>query len=225
MSVVGLTLGKAAKAIRPAIASAARAATRATTCDGGRERSYQAKPARRTAPRIRKLVSSQLIGPPPRRGAAAAPCSGVTTPGRSRTRATSVAKYQPPERTSAAGPSAITTPSPSRTTRSANSEANSTSWVATTTPAPRPAMAPISSTSSSLRPRSMPRVGSSSATRPGSSSPSICPARAIASASRCRSPPERSRGSASTACSSPTTRSAASPASPGSSSPTRSRTR
>src|SRR5512146_1373451 len=60
MSVVGFTLGKAAKAIRPAIASAARAATRATTCDGGRERSYQAKPARRTAPRMRKLVSSQL---------------------------------------------------------------------------------------------------------------------------------------------------------------------
>ena len=45
MSVVGLTLGKAAKAIRPAIASAASAATRATTCAGGRERSYQAKPA------------------------------------------------------------------------------------------------------------------------------------------------------------------------------------
>ena len=52
MSVVGLTLGKAAKAMRPAIASAASAATRATTCDGGRERSYQAKPASMTAPRI-----------------------------------------------------------------------------------------------------------------------------------------------------------------------------
>ena len=35
-------------------------------------------------------------------------------------RATSVAKYQPPERISAAGPSAITTPSPSSTTRWAN---------------------------------------------------------------------------------------------------------
>ena len=57
----------------------------------------------------------------------------------------------------------------------------------------------------------MPRVGSSRATSPGSSSPSIRPASAIASASRWRSPPERSRGSASTACSRPTTRSAASP--------------
>ncbi len=44
----------------------------------------------------------------------------------------------------------------------------------------------------------MPRVGSSRATRPGSSSPSIRPASAIASANRCRSPPERSRGSLST---------------------------
>src|ERR1044072_3249654 len=64
MSVVGLTLGKAAKAIRPAIASAARAATSATTCAVGRERSYQAKPPIRTAARIRKLASSQLPSPP-----------------------------------------------------------------------------------------------------------------------------------------------------------------
>src|SRR4051812_32503795 len=64
MSVVGLTLGKAAKATRPAIASAASAATRATTCAGGRERSYQPKPASRTAARIKKLTSCQLILPP-----------------------------------------------------------------------------------------------------------------------------------------------------------------
>ncbi len=51
------------------------------------------------------------------RSSAAAPCSAVITPGRSRMRATSVAKYQPPERISAALPSAITTPSPSSTTR------------------------------------------------------------------------------------------------------------
>ena len=55
--------------MRPAIASAASAATRATTCDGGRERSYQAKPASRTAPRIRKLASCQLIASPPIAGA------------------------------------------------------------------------------------------------------------------------------------------------------------
>ena len=52
---------------------------------------------------------------------------GVTTPGRSSIRATSVAKYQPPERISAARPSAITAPSPSSTTRSAKAAANSTS--------------------------------------------------------------------------------------------------
>ena len=63
--------------------------------------------------------------------------------------------------------------------------------------------------------------GSARRGRPGPAarSPSIRPASAIASASRWRSPPERSRGSASTACSKPTIFSAASPASPGSSSP------
>ena len=100
MSVVGLTLGKAAKAIRPAIASAASAATRATTCDGGRERSYQAKPASRTRAEDQEAGQLPAHQPSPPRRAAAAPCSGVTTPGRSRTRATSVAKYQPPERIS-----------------------------------------------------------------------------------------------------------------------------
>src|SRR5829696_8083501 len=61
MSVVGLTFGIAAKATRPAIASAASRATIATTCAAGRERSYQAKPASRTAPRMRKLAVSQDI--------------------------------------------------------------------------------------------------------------------------------------------------------------------
>src|SRR5262249_18971079 len=64
MSVVGLTLGKAAKAIRPAIASAASTATRARTWAGGRERSYQAKPPSSTAPTIRKLTSCQLTASP-----------------------------------------------------------------------------------------------------------------------------------------------------------------
>ncbi len=65
MSVVGFMLGKAAKAMRPAIAIAARAATSATTCAGGRERSYQAKPPRITAPTMRKLAASQVTVPPP----------------------------------------------------------------------------------------------------------------------------------------------------------------
>ena len=79
MSVVGLTLGKAANAIRPAIASAASAATRATTWDGGRERSYQANPASEDAAEdqeARQLPAHENSSP--RR---AAPCSGVTTPG------------------------------------------------------------------------------------------------------------------------------------------------
>src|SRR3954451_3275063 len=62
MSVVGFTFGKAAKATRPAIASAASRATKATTWAGGRERSYQAKPASSTVPRIRRLATSQVIG-------------------------------------------------------------------------------------------------------------------------------------------------------------------
>ena len=65
MSVVGLTLGKAAKAIRPTIASAVSAATSATICEGGRERSYQAKPATITPATIRKLPSCQLIARAP----------------------------------------------------------------------------------------------------------------------------------------------------------------
>ena len=45
MSVVGLTFGSGANAIRPSAASAASVATSASTFDDGCERSYQAKPA------------------------------------------------------------------------------------------------------------------------------------------------------------------------------------
>ena len=84
--------------------------------------------------------------------------------------------------------------------------ANSTSWVATTTAgaAAGEALDQLDEVvacgrgPSRASARREPRV-------PAAASPSIRPARAIASASRCRSPPERSRGSASTACSSPTT--------------------
>src|SRR6185312_2099889 len=194
--------------------------------DGGEDQETDQLPAHPPAPRASELFRHiwrlKSEARPPRR---AAPGSWVTTPGTSRTRATSVAKYQPPERMSALGPSAITIPSPRRTTRSANSAANSTSWVAIKIAAPCAARRSTSAWRSSLRPRSMPRVGSSRATRPGTPSPSRRPARVIARARRWRSPPERSRGSASIACSMPTARSAARPASPGSSSPTRSRTR
>ena len=59
---------------------------------------------------------------------------------------------------------------------------------------------------------------------PGTAPPSARPAMTMARASLWRSPPERSRGSASVAQSSPVAASAARPASPGSSAPTRSRT-
>ena len=51
MSVVATTFGIGVKTSRPATASAASAATRATMRAGGRERSYQAKPPTRTAAR------------------------------------------------------------------------------------------------------------------------------------------------------------------------------
>src|SRR3954466_8625046 len=44
MSVLGTTFGIGEKATRPATEIAARAATRATIWEGGRERSYQANP-------------------------------------------------------------------------------------------------------------------------------------------------------------------------------------
>ena len=112
-------------------------------------------------------------------------------------------------------PSAIRRPRASRTTREANREANSTSWVATSSAAPRRRRAPRSSSArSSLRPRSSPRVGSSRQIRPLGLPPAPRPAIAIASASRCRSPPERSRGSAPPGTSRPTAASAAAPAAP-----------
>src|SRR5579875_3429735 len=64
MSVVGLTLGSAANAIRPRAAKAARVATSATILASGRLRSYQTKPAARPRARIAKAPSCQLIDHP-----------------------------------------------------------------------------------------------------------------------------------------------------------------
>ena len=137
MSVVGLTFGSGANAIRPSAASAARVATSAITRAVGCARSYQAKPARERDARgaaneardpAHRPTSS---APAQQRGAAlrveqhrAAPPS---------TRAVWVAKYQPPPSTSAVGASATGRPSPSRIVRSAHAAANSASWVATST--------------------------------------------------------------------------------------------
>ena len=126
----------------------------------------QAKQRRRGT---REVVISQLTAPP--LPGAAAPCSGATMPGRSSTRATSVAKYQPPI-PSSTGPSAMTQPSPSNT-RSADAAANSTSCVADAAAAAAgKVLDNAEPTRSSRRARSIPRVGSSSTTSPGSSSPS-----------------------------------------------------
>ena len=213
--------------MRPAIASAASAATRATTCDGGRERSYQAKPPSRTSAEDQEAGQLPAHRPPASLRAPSAPCSGVITPGQvehpgdlgGEVPAAGEDLGRPGRRRSR-------TPSPSRTTRSAKAAANSTSWVATTTRgAARRRARSIRSTRSSLRARSMPRVGSSSGDQPGSSSPpSAPPARSPAPAAGAR----RRRGRAGRrrrACSRPTARERLAPASPGSSSPTRSRTR
>ena len=60
MSVVGLTLGIGAKAIRPSAASAARVATSASTREVGCVRSYHAKPATSARPRTISEAASQL---------------------------------------------------------------------------------------------------------------------------------------------------------------------
>ena len=215
MSVVGLTLGSGAKAIRPSAASAASVATMANTLLDGCVRSYQAKPSASTSASSVKVVSCQVIARrlPSCWCRSAAPAAGSSARPPV-TRAVSVAKYQPPARTAPTGPSAIGRPSASRMTRSATSAANSGSWVATTIAAP-PAAKPASrSVSAALAARSMPRVGSSRPMTAAGSSES----RTIASASRWRWPPERSRGWRSSSWSRPTAASAPSEAS----SPTRS---
>jgi hypothetical protein len=71
MSVVGTTFGIGENATRPATASAASAAIRATICDGGFERSYQTTPATRASARSANVAASQLIALLPRARASA----------------------------------------------------------------------------------------------------------------------------------------------------------
>ena len=88
MSVVGLTLGTAAKAIRPSAANAASVPTSATTRASGRARSYQAKPPASANARIAKAASCQLIprtsrfAAGPRCDQRGVPCSGVSAAAR-----------------------------------------------------------------------------------------------------------------------------------------------
>ncbi len=102
MSVVGLTFGSAANAIRPSAANAASVPTSATIRASGRLRSYHPKPAASASARIPKAASCQLMPAPPsaRRGggrgagqASTIPCSGVSAaPAPPRIRAVSVTK-------------------------------------------------------------------------------------------------------------------------------------
>ena len=82
MSVVGLTFGSAANAIRPSAANAARVPTSATIRASGRARSYHAKPAASASARTVNAPSCQLIPPPRRRPGAgsSAPPAGVSAP-------------------------------------------------------------------------------------------------------------------------------------------------
>ena len=97
MSVVGLTLGSGANAIRPSAANAASVATSATIRASGRVRSYQANPAASASARTANAPSCQLTRPPPGRARALErarpPRSGVSAPpAPPRIRAVSVAK-------------------------------------------------------------------------------------------------------------------------------------
>ena len=95
MSVVGLTFGTAANAIRPSAANAASVATSATIRASGRTRSYQANPAPSAAastPNAAELPAHAIASVALAR-ISCAPSSGVSAPPEpARIRAVSVAK-------------------------------------------------------------------------------------------------------------------------------------
>ena len=218
MSVVGLTLGSGANAIRPSAASAASVATSASTRALGWLRSYQAKPAASARPRTRNEASDPAHAPAPPSARPRAQQRGARPPAAApappRMRAVCVAKYQPPASTSAVGASATGRPSPSSTVRSAQRGGE---------------LGVVRRDEHGRARRREPRAGARRA-RPCARGPcrawarrgrpprARSPRSTIASASRWRSPPERSRGWRSASAASP----AASSAAGGSSSPTRS---
>ena len=169
-----------------------------------------AKPATRTAPRIRKLTSSQdssALPPGARRGA----LLGVMTPGTSSTRATSVAKYQPPERTCGR---AVGDQDPVAEQDDPRGEGGGELDVVGGDDDPGTAAGelPDQLDEVPLRARSIPRVGSSRATRPAAPRPrSARPARSPAPAAGARRRRDRADRRP-PACSRPTARSAAAPA-------------
>ena len=215
MSVVGLTFGKAANAIRPSAANAASVPTSATIRASGRTCSYQAKPAASASARTPNAPTCQLMrctsAPSPRldrvRSRRPARVRHRRRRGSSRSRWRSTC---PPRGSRPATRPRSPSPPPAAPRAAANAATNSGSWVATSTAA---SSSRSSAASSSLRPAVHPAgrlVEAHHGRSAGSGASST-----IASASRCFSPPDRSRGwrEASAASPSPTVASAAGEAS------------
>ena len=204
--------GSARRRAGPATASAASAATRATICDGGRERSYQANPPASTSGRAREARELPAhLAPAPARRRTAAPCSGVIAPGRrgcGRPRWRSTSRRRAPR---APAPSAITL-AVAEQDDPLGERRRELDVVGRDDDARPPSRQLADQPRELVLARPVHPAGRLvEADQPGSRPSAARPARAIASASRWRSPPERSRGSASAAYPRPTEASAARP--------------
>ena len=176
MSVVGLTFGSGANAIRPSAASAASVATsasirerrvRALVPGEARRRARPRGRSARRAPRSRRRPRSSSARAAGRRPAPASARRRRARPrrGRARSRSRSTSRRRAPRRRARRRSAR---PSASRTTRSASAAANSASCVATSTATPRAGeLAQAARRASPLAARSMPRVGSSSSSAAG----------------------------------------------------------
>ena len=143
MSVVGLTFGTAANAIRPSAANAASVATSATIRASGRTRSYQAKPAASATARIANAAElpAHAIASAARRADQrdARPPGVSAPPAPPRIRAVSVAKYAAAREHLGGGAVGDHGPVGRAASRArANAATNSGSWVATSTAASSP---------------------------------------------------------------------------------------
>ena len=212
MSVVGLTLGSGAKATRPSAASAASVATSASTFDDGCARSYQAKPAgereRRGGANGGELPASRE--PAPARVSRRRAALGALARAQRRPRRRGCARSRWRSTSRRRGP-----PRPARRRRppvgqqhDALGEGGGELGVVGGDEHGGPAAASSRRRSASvaLGGAVHPRVGSSRQHDAAGGSP---PPSTIASASRWRSPPERSRGWRSASAASPAAASAA----------------
>ena len=173
MSVVGLTLGSGAKAIRPRAASAASVATSARTRELGCERSYQAKPAASAGAedqRTRRAASSRgdLDRQAPR-AAARAPSLRHQRPARAPEDARGLGGEVPAAAEHLGGRAVgrdRRRRRAGRRGRRTRRRTRSRGWRRARPPRPRRARAAVEA-SAPLRPRSIPRVGSSRHTTAG----------------------------------------------------------